>query len=91
MERYSGFKETGYKDEILRYEVLVPVSVLEDRITIINAYRGKRRIASVEVPLRSLPHWNSSLQTLILIGRDQIDLERATDKLVKKLSRSFTR
>jgi hypothetical protein len=80
MQRYSGFRENGY-----RFEVRVPTKIFDDKVAVIRAYRGKTCVGEEYFGLRKLPEWNASAQAIVLGKSDEKTLERKTNELLKQL------
>ena len=81
MQRFSGFKENGY-----RFEVQVPTTIFDGLVAMLTAYDGEKVVDSTPIPLRNLPSWNVPYQSIDLCRKDMRTLEKRTERFVKKLS-----
>jgi len=81
MQRFSGFRQNGY-----RFEVVVPTTIFDQKVAIINVYNNNDRSITKEIlPLRNMPYWDTPAQTIMLRKSDMNRLEKKTKALVKGL------
>ena len=80
MQRYSGFREYGY-----RFEVKVPTTIFEPKVAVIRAYKNKSFVDEVYFELKSMPEWYVPCQCIMLSKPDENMLEKKTKELFKKL------
>jgi len=80
MQRYSGFKEYGY-----RFEVKVPTTIFEPRVAVIRAYHNKSLVDEVHFKLKNMPEWYIPCQCIMLSKSDEKTLEKKTEELFKRL------
>ncbi len=80
MQRYSGFREYGY-----RFEVKVPTTIYDPRHAEISAYKGSRLADKVYFRLSRMPRWDVPAQCIMLSKRDEKKLEQKTEELFHRL------
>lgn len=79
MDRLSGFIQYGH-----RFEVLVPTTIYEDPVAVINVYKGNKKVSCDTFYLKEMPKWDTASQALTLSKRDMNFLEKLTDSLVNE-------
>jgi len=82
MERFSGFKQYGY-----RFEVVVPTTIYDEKRAIVTAYKGKKLTDETSFFLHEQPKWNIPHQCIELAGKDMETLEQRTKELIKRLEK----
>ncbi len=80
MERYSGFREYGY-----RFEVKVPTTIFDNKVAVIKAYKGKRLVAETYFKLKKMPEWYVPCQCILLSKPDEKTLDKKTEELFRQL------
>lgn len=80
MQRYSGFMEYGY-----RFEVKVPTTIFENKVAVIQAYKGQKLADMIYFKLKKMPEWYVPCQCILLSKSDEKTLEKKTEELFKRL------